>query len=310
MKKYNIALVWLLVIAFIGCEKYEDYISDFDYTTVYFPYQDPLRTVVMGEGLDFEVGVVLGGRRDNQQQETVRFEKDIALLSGTGLRLLPEEYYSLSDDLQMIIPAGSIFGRITVTLDSSLFVNDTLSYETNYALPLRITETTADSILQGSYNEATGQYDVAPKDYTVVAIKYINPYHGSYYHKGREFVYDPGGMLVDTNVYSLPNLVNNFTWDLDTRGPEELFTTGIGSYMSNGQGTYAMKLIIDGNDVSIQNVDDPLSDITTVVGGSSSYDPENRMFYLDYSYTDSDSMRYESTDTLFFRDNGLEFETW
>ncbi len=310
MKKYNIILFFLFIIAFSDCERYEDYITDFDYTTIYFPYQNPLRTVVMGDGLDFEVGVVIGGRRDNQQQETVKFEKDIALLSGTDLRLLPEEYYSLSDESKMVIPPGSIFGRITVSLDSSLFVNDTLSYKATYALPLRITETTADSILQGVYNEAAGQYEIAPKDYTVVAVKYINPYHGSYYHKGREYVYDQGGTLVDTIVYSLPNLVNNFTWDLDTRGPNKLLTTSIGSHISDGQGTYAMVIIVDGTNVTIQNVNDTLSDITTVVGESSSYDAINRIFYLDYSYMDEDSMRYESTDTLVFRDNGMKFETW
>lgn len=311
MKKCNIIILVLLVaIAFSSCEQYEDYKTDYKYSTVYFPYQQPLRTVVMGEGLDFEVGVVLGGRRDNQQRETVQYELDISLLAGTGLRLLPEEYYTLSDESQMVIPSGSIFGRVTVNLDSSQFVNDSLSYQTTYALPLRITESSVDSVLQGEYNEATGEYEVAPKDYTVVAIKYINPYHGTYYHKGVDYTYNSEDQPVDTSIYSFPNLVNNFTWKLETRGPQTVMTNGIGGNTSGDGGTYAMKLNVDGTDVTLENVADGLSDITSVGGNSASYDPENETFYLEYSYTDNQGLRHEVSDTLIFRDHGLEFETW
>jgi len=307
MKKYNIIFIFLAAILIGGCEQYEDYKVDYKFSSFYFPYQKPLRTVVMGKGMDFEVGVVLGGRRDNQQKETVQYEIDTTLLDGTGLEPLPEDYYTLSNESQMVIPSGSINGRVTVELDSALFVDDTTSHEVTYALPFKITEASVDSVLRGDYNESTGSYEVGPKDYTIVAIKYINSYHGTYYHKGIEYVYDADDNPVDTNVFSFPNLINNFTWDLNTAGPNQLITTGIGG---NHSGNYAMKLLLDGGNVRIENVDDSQSEITSVVGGSSSYDPEKQEFYLDYSYTDSDGMRHEAMDTLVFRDNGMEFETW
>ncbi len=38
---------------------YDDYIKDFDYTTVYFPYQIDVRTFVVGEGMKIEIGADL-----------------------------------------------------------------------------------------------------------------------------------------------------------------------------------------------------------------------------------------------------------
>jgi len=308
--KYNLILVLLLAIAIGGCEDYEDYKTDFEYSSVYFPYQQPLRTVVMGEGLDFEVGVVLGGRRDNQQQETVEYELDISLLAGTGLKLLPEDYYTLSDDSQMLIPAGSIHGRVTVDLDSAAFVDDPESYQTTYALPFRIVEASVDSVLRGDYNEATGEYEIKPKDYTIVAVKYINPYHGTYYHKGVDYTYDAEGNPTDTSNYSFANLVDHFTWDLQTIGPKRVQTTGIGSLSDGDGGMYVMNLHVDGSQVTIENAAGSVSDITTLEEESASYDAQEQTFYLEYSYTDSDDLLHEVTDTLVFRDRGMKFETW
>ena len=309
MKKYNYIIIILLAIL-IGCEKYEDYQVDFDYSTVYFPYQQPLRTLVMGDGLNFEVGVVLGGRRDNQQQETVQYEIDSSLLKDTGFELLPDDYFSLSNEKEMIIPAGSIHGRVTVTLDSSKFLNNELSHLNTYALPFKITETSVDSILQGFYNEATESYDIFPKDYTIVVVKYINEYHGTYYHKGKEYIFDPENNPVDTIIYSSRNLVDNSTWDIITTAPFEVITTGIGKNSSgNSPNDYAMKLIVDGTEVSFMNVEESQSAITSVVGESGIYNVEDKEFYLEYSYTDDDFV-HEVTDTLVFRDKGLKFELW
>ena len=62
MKKI-LALI-LLSIAAVSC--YDNYIYDFTYTGIYFPYQMDVRTFVVGEGMKFEVGAALGGVRKNE----------------------------------------------------------------------------------------------------------------------------------------------------------------------------------------------------------------------------------------------------
>ena len=69
MKKIFAFLI--LSIALVSC--YEDYIKDFDYNAVYFPYQIDVRTVVVGEGMKIEIGVALGGVMENTKDRNVRF---------------------------------------------------------------------------------------------------------------------------------------------------------------------------------------------------------------------------------------------
>ena len=69
MKKTLIYLI--LSIAAVSC--YEDYLKDFDYSSVYFPFQIDVRTYVVGEGTKIEVGTVLGGVRSNTNRPKCQF---------------------------------------------------------------------------------------------------------------------------------------------------------------------------------------------------------------------------------------------
>jgi hypothetical protein len=74
MKKI-LALI-VLSIAMVSC--YEDYIKDYTYTGVYFPYQVDVRTFVVGEGMKIDVGAGLGGVR--QMTETGMSASSLTIL--------------------------------------------------------------------------------------------------------------------------------------------------------------------------------------------------------------------------------------
>ncbi|MEL7119067.1 MAG: hypothetical protein AAFO07_06490, partial [Bacteroidota bacterium] len=71
MKLNNKIFVLVLVlIGTLGCDNQDISFDDFDYTAVYFPFQSPLRTLVLGEDridntldnqLKFNIGVSIGG---------------------------------------------------------------------------------------------------------------------------------------------------------------------------------------------------------------------------------------------------------
>ena len=51
MKKIGVFI--LLAAALTSC--YDEYVKDYDYDGVYFPYQENVRTFVVGEGLKIDV---------------------------------------------------------------------------------------------------------------------------------------------------------------------------------------------------------------------------------------------------------------
>jgi hypothetical protein len=56
MKK--ILALLILSVALVSC--YEDYVKDFNYSSIYFPYQVNVRSLIVGEGMKIEIGADLG----------------------------------------------------------------------------------------------------------------------------------------------------------------------------------------------------------------------------------------------------------
>ena len=167
----NILLLILLVGLLSGC--YDDYRLDYPYSTVAF--SDATggvdvpgvlgRTVVKGEGLSLDMGVYLAGILENSEERWVEYEIDESLLEGTSYELLPSSYYQLSDNSKFVIKPGEFTGRVTITLDSVAFLSDARATEYKLALPIRLLQTSEDSVLQTQSTK-------------IVAIKYINHFTG------------------------------------------------------------------------------------------------------------------------------------
>lgn len=309
MKIKNLLLLALFLTTLVSCEKYEDYMTDYDYSIVYFATQKPLRTIVGYENMDFKVGVALGGKRENNEEEYAEFIVDPSLLDdetlteGNDFKLLPASYYTLSDDKRMVIPEGEFIGDVTVSLNREAFTSDSLATENTYALPLRITKTSADSIASGKFG-ASGNALVKPKDYTILVVKYISPYHGTYYHKGQQNRVDTTGAVIETVTYWDKDLSRNQTWELSTLELNKVKTSGIGD---KNNGSLILEVEEGSNSVEVTS-----GKPAFVVSGSGTYDESNRAFYLNYDYK-FQNKNYMVMDTLILRrppEQDLFFEEW
>ncbi|WP_372757220.1 BT_3987 domain-containing protein [Mariniflexile sp.] len=304
MKKLLITLGFIGIL-FNSCEPYEDFVEDFDKTTVYFATQKPLRSIVSYDEMTFKVGVALAGKRENTKDEFADFVIDETLLTtidgASVFTLLPESYYTLTNSSKMIIPAGKFIGDVTVTLNRELFTNDALSTANTYALPLRITNSSLDSI--GGFDSDGTVLDI-PKDYTILVVKYISEFSGTYYHKGTQNEVDGAGVVVNQTIYNNSDLSKNQTWSLTTVDRNSIRTSGIGANTSHN---FVINVNESDNTISI---DSPSSGVTNLVGSGSVN--SDRSITLNYSYT-LGGKNYEVEDTLVLRqapEYDLGFEEW
>jgi hypothetical protein len=314
MKKNKYAaLVILSSVLFFGC-KYDDYIHDFDYSTVYFAYQGPVRTVY-SDNPKIEIGVALGGKIESNKDEIVKFRvanellTDPAIMGSSKFTLLPSNYYTLSNENTMIIHKGEYIGTVTLTLNDK-FLSDPLSISNTYAIPLKITESTTDSILVANADKG-----VQGKDYTIVVIKYINPYSGVYYHRGIRKGFNSSGRPIDTLQYVKPSeeliYMKDLVWNFKTVDVTTIKCDGVAEFLTTSTKNYSLNLkIAADNSVTIKN--DAASLISNIVDkGGSAYDKTNKKFYLNYEYTDATSSnKYVMSDTLIYRNSGLVLELW
>jgi hypothetical protein len=222
----------LLFVSFISllacssCSNKDSVFPDYKYTAVYFPYQTPIKTLVLGEdiydnSLDNEhkclIMATMGGVYENTKNVTLTVIVDTTLAghlkfesaSGDDVLVMPDNYYSLPSgkDKQIVIPSGKMMGGLEVQLTDAFF-QDPRSIKNTFVIPLRIDGVSnADSILSGKSDmdkpdrRKAGDWVTVPKDYVLYAVKYINPYHGTYLRRGIEDVKGAGGnTALDTTV--------------------------------------------------------------------------------------------------------------
>ena len=307
-------VIGVLFLGLSSCEKYEPYIKDYDFSAVYFAAQKPLRTIVAYDDMSFKVGVALAGKRENTQAEWATYTIAPSLLTGTGLTLLPESYYTITNTQtgeanKMVIPAGKLIGDVTVTLNKAAFTGDPLSLLNTYAIPLKLLETSVDSILSGKF-DASGNELLAPKDYTVLVVKYISPLHGVYYHKGVQKELNAQGGVVNETTYNVADLSRNQTWALSTLALQEVQTSGAGTFATQGATNYGLKLTRKpDNTVTIEKA---AGSKVTSLEGSGTYNEKDKTFILNYKFTDQ-GKTYSVADTLVQRqapEKELVFEQW
>lgn len=215
MKKF--LLICAIAFSILACENEVNEFPDFGSTSVYFPFQTPVRTLIQGKydlGFNdndnkgkFEIGVIMTGVYNNNLDRKVHFELAPELIDAAALgvdtvnvELLPASYYTIEQQSPVTIPAGSIDGRIPIQLNDSFF-DDPKSFaefgEVHYVIPLKITNfENLDSLLVGVPAEGVSNpirikeedWQILPKDYTLFGIKYMNKYQGNYLRRGEDAV--------------------------------------------------------------------------------------------------------------------------
>jgi len=324
-------LIYLILISLlaVSCSK-ENEFPDYDYNAVYFPLQYPLRTLILGDDradnsmdkeLKFHIGACIGGLYENNNSWNIDFVVDPSLVDsllnkhGDTLEVLPESFYSVSPaDVITILP-GSFTGLIEVQLTDA-FLDDPKAVQGNYVLPLRITDSDADSILTGLPYSTNPNRNLAsdwrpgakPKDYTLFGIKFINPFHGAYFHRGIDITYN-AGIPVDTVVYRQKYTEYDQIWKVNTTGRNSCETNGIGI---NVGANYSMKLtfnadgtiVVEGNPSSVLQ---PSGAGNYVENAESWGGLKHDAIYLNYQYAVG-TFTHQVKDTLVFRNNGVVYE--
>jgi len=207
MKKISL-LILIIGATLTSCHNGNWDFPNYDYSTVYFAYQTPVRTIELGNDyvndntLDNEhkcqIMATVGGLREIKNDIEIGFAVDNTLCAGlANVKAMPSNYYTLSDNSKMIIKKGSkMIGGVVVTLTDAFFA-DPLALSANYVIPLVMTNVkNADKILTGTPVEGINnpnrfvvdQWQVIPKDYILYAIKYINPWDVNYLRRGTDNV--------------------------------------------------------------------------------------------------------------------------
>ena len=220
--KINKKYAWLALAAVIltSCENESISFPDFEYQTVYFANPYPVRTLELGEDLfvdtsldnehKVEIKATIGGVYANKKNVLIDFVVDESLcdnlyFEGTDTRVLPlpASYYKLASNV-LTIKSGNPMGGVVVEFTDAFF-QDPKSLSRNYVIPLVMTNVLgADSILRG---EAvvdspdrcnSSNWSIAPRDYVLYAMKYVNPWHGNYLRRGVDSYTKDG--VAGTNV--------------------------------------------------------------------------------------------------------------
>lgn len=192
-----------------SCYNAEHEFPDFeDGTTAYFAYQDPVRTLILGNDIydntldnahKCQIWATLGGAYhgrdgvvdfvvDNSLCDNLFFTDEGGNPAGPVLPM-PAEYYKLASN--QIPYYSSSRGYVEVQFTDAFF-NDPKSAENTYVIPLLMKSARGiDHILTGQPRDGltpsrTNTFDwaVPAKDYVLYCVKYMNPWQARYIRRG------------------------------------------------------------------------------------------------------------------------------
>jgi hypothetical protein len=304
----------LIVLSIVMVSCYEEYLLDYPITGIYFPLQQDVRTFVVGEGMKIEVGVSLGGVRENTVDRNVGFMLDPALITTarlasmktsswgyiknattpvSALQLLPTTYYKMTPSTTtMVIKSGWHGGTVVIKADSSNFLNDSLrTIMSTYVLPFYITSADADTILES-------------KRSNVVGLMFENKLFGNYWHGGAAVVNRPSKSDTTILYKTIIPTQENLIWTLSTVGPSTLTCNGFYKNTVTA-GKKQLNLTLKGNKIYVSAGADKSFAFTQ--DGECTFNNskllQDRKIFLKYKFTETVApfYTYHCTDTLTFR---------
>lgn len=302
MKKIKWILFLATTVSFFSCTFHDDPVQ-YLYTMVGFPNQNYVRNVVVGEGLQINIGVTFSGLPKNDVQREVGYIIDPTLVP-SGKTALPADYYTLGDPAKILIKKGQFDGYLNLKLDSTKFLADPKSLTGEYVIPIKlVSKTNIDSIN-------------ATKNYMVISISYFAKQQANYTYTGS--VAKTKNSVTTTVTYKNDPTQNNSFRLLKTTAPTQMRVVAdpIGTTdPAKGSYSFLVDVPVLGGDVTISA--DPTSTVVVSPDGSSTYDPQTRKFTLSYKYTLSDGTVCNATETLMFRNrirdlqaNGVYINDW
>ena len=186
MKKiFYMSLMLLAAVATTSCENGDRDFDDFEGgKTIYFPYQYPVRTILLGGGVDYSTELdnnhrfrVMGYGAGTYESYDFTFNvsvdesllQGVKFKDGTPVTLMPSSYYQLQATTSTYY--GNRMSGVDVQLTDAFF-QDPASIAQTYVLPLRM-------------NNVKGASKILEEmDYTLYCVRYVNPWEGYYLVKG------------------------------------------------------------------------------------------------------------------------------
>ncbi len=212
---YGVAL-GALSLTFAACYNADKDFPDYEGgTKAYFAYQNPVRTLILGNDIydnsldkahKCRIWATMGGAYKGRNG-VVNFIVDESLcdnlwfLDDGGYKServlpMPTNYYTL---LSNVIPYNSdTRGYVEVQFTDEFF-KDPKAINNTYVIPLRMTSASGiDAILSGTPNVESPvrtnaqDWAVLPMDYVLYCVKYMNPWQGKYIRRGVDIVTEEG----------------------------------------------------------------------------------------------------------------------
>ncbi len=333
MKQLNILLILSIGILFtMSCRNQDIEFPDYDYTTVYFPYQFPVRTIVLGEDIydntldnehKCEIYASMGGVYSNKQKIDIDITVDNPLCDNlyydsdfeNPVIAMPSSYYTLASN--KITLDGTLQGAVQVQLTDAFFA-DPNAIRNTYVIPLRMTNVVnADSILSGRPKEAepikvyAPDWDIQPKDFVLYSIKYINPWHANYLRRGEDLITEPDTSY--TNVRRKEFVERDEVVKISTASMNSVeFPVTIVNTSDENQTCTLLLTFDEAGNCSISSLTNGFTASGTgsfvKKGEKNSWGDKDRdAIYLDYTI-DMGGKSYATKDTLVFRDRGVKME--
>lgn len=337
-KIFTITIILVLNII-AGCKNQDWEFPDFRYTTVYFAYQYPVKTLILGNDDVYDnskdnehviqIYATMGGVYENKVDRIIDVEivdslcKNLKFESATGdtLMAMPPEYYELPSKMQIVIPKGKIMGCIEFKLKDAFF-QDPNSIKRCYVIPLVMKSVkNADSILRGKPlvenpdRRIKDHWQILPKDYVLYAVKYINPYDAYYLRRGKNVVRGKDGntSLDREYIYHAKYVEWNEVCKINTVALNVASLT-LKTKADDGKTDVPFTLILDfnGNNCTITNVQGATN---YVASGTGKYVEDadewagvkRDVLYLNY-VVEFATTTHTFTDTLVMRDRGEKME--
>ena len=321
----RIAAFILLLSCLTSC--YEEYVKDFDYSSIYITYQYDMRTMVVGEGAKFDITASLGGVINNAADRAVKMAVDESLVTS---------------DLSSFAPAGTVASPFTAydifngaTPDVGMLYHAevqrtfaTFGVEALRPLPKEYyTVSGLDGLTIGK-GRSTAAFTVSATDamcndneaikpiyaigvklqsadadtilqgrnFCVIAVRLENMFYGNWYHGGSYVVKDASGKVVEEKSYP-------FSIPQEDAKVYALSTVTTHSVKTNKiiQQAGSLVLTFNGSDITVTS-----DDVELVPDGRKSYYNEakllqNRELYLNYTFRNADGGTTEVSDVLYFR---------
>ena len=333
IKLFSILTIGILSVMISSCRNQDVEFPDFDYSTVYFAYQYPVRTIVLGEDLydtsldnqhKFEIYATMGGVYSNDKQITIDIAVDNSLTNnmffsaGNPVMPMPANYYTLAAN--QIKLDKNFQGAVGVQLSEAFFA-DKNSLKNTYVVPLKMTNVNnADSILSGNpkYSGALrgnpADWDVLPKDFVLYCVKFINQWHANYLRRGVDQITING---TSKTVVRHKQYVEND--ELSNLISASLMSNEFPVSVENAEGvkqTCTLLLTFDSsNKITVSTTTEGYtatgSGTFVPKGEKNSWGNKDRdVVYLNYNITSNSGVVYATKDTLVVQGRGVKIETF